>query len=399
MWFFFSSKVIFGEDAINYLENIKGEKCFIVTDKNLEELGLVKILTDKLDQYNKSYKIFTEVRPDPHEEDIMKGKDQCISYSPDIIIGLGGGSVIDSAKAIWAMNDNPEFTIDDLHPFNEALLTLGTKTSMIAIPTTSGTGSESTWAMIVSRLQNDIWIKLEQAHKSCMPQIAILDPVFTMGMPPKLTAATGFDALAHSIEGLSSDWRNEYSNAMCLKAIELIFKWLPIAVNDGNNIEARDYMHQAANMAGVGFGNSQVHVGHAMGHSWGAIFHLPHGLAVGTFLKYIVMYLLNNPNEKDVSKEIYGKLAKQLGLAKWEDDNKKAAFTIVDKIKELEKACNLPGNLKDFGVSQQDFEKNLDTLIMLCYQSSSSVMTPRAPDRDDYTKLFTYAYEGKDIDF
>ncbi|MFX1393265.1 MAG: iron-containing alcohol dehydrogenase, partial [Promethearchaeota archaeon] len=379
MWFFFSPKVIFGEDAINYLENIKGEKCFIVTDKNLEELGLVKLLTDKLEKYNKSYKIFTEVRPDPHEEDIMKGKNQCISYSPDIIIGLGGGSVIDSAKAIWAMNDNPEFTVDDLHPFNEALLTLGTKTSMIAIPTTSGTGSESTWAMIVSRLQNNIWIKLEQAHKSCMPQIAILDPVFTKGMPPKLTAATGFDALAHSIEGLSSDWRNEYSNAMCTKAIELIFKWLPIAVSDGNNTEARDYMHQAANMAGVGFGNSQVHIGHAMGHSWGAIFHLPHGLAVGTFLKYIVMYLLNNPNEKDISKEIYGKLAKQLGWAKWEDDNKKAAFTIVDKIKELEKACNLPGNLKDFGVSQEDFEKNLDTLIMLCYQSSSSVMTPRAP--------------------
>ncbi|MFX1294345.1 MAG: iron-containing alcohol dehydrogenase [Promethearchaeota archaeon] len=399
MWYFFSPKVVFGEESVNYIENIKGEKCFIITDKNLEELGLVKILTDKLDSYNKVYKIFTDVKPDPHEEDIMKGKEECISYSPDIIIALGGGSVIDTAKAIWAMNDNPDFTVDDLHPFNDKLLTLGRKTSMIAIPTTSGTGAETTWAIVISRLQNDIWIKLEQAHKSCMPQIAILDPVFTMGMPPELTAATGFDALAHSIEGISSDWRNEFSNAMCLKAIELIFKWLPIAVKDGDNKEARDYMQQAANMAGLGFGNSQVHIGHAMGHSWGAIFHLTHGLAVGTFLKYVTMYLLNNRNENDISKEIFSKLVKQLGWAKWEDENKKAAFIIVKKIKELEKACNLPGNLKAFGVSKQDFENNLDMLITLCYQSSSSVMSPRSPDSEDYKKLFTYAYEGKDIDF
>ncbi len=399
MWFFFSPKVVFGDEAINYLQNIKGDKCFIVTDKNIKDLGMVKILTDALDTCGKQYEIFAEVLPDPHEEDIMKGKGACITYSPDIIIGLGGGSVIDTAKAIWAMNEFPNFAIDDLHPFNEELLSLGKKTTMVAIPTTSGTGAEATWAIIVSRFQNGVWVKLEQSHKSCIPHYAILDPVFTKGMPPKLTVATAFDALAHSFEGITSDWKNEYSNAMCLKAIELIFKWLPIAVKDGKNIEARDHLHQAANMAGMGFGNSQVHIGHALGHSWGAIFHTPHGLSVGIFLKYILMYLINNPDENDIGKQILGKLSKQLGWAEWRDDNRSSANIIIEKIKQLEKECEFPQTLKEIGVSKEDIEQNSDMIVSLCYQSPSCVMSPRSPDSEDYKKLLLYAYEGKDIDF
>ena len=124
----------------------------------------------------------------------MKGKDACIAYGPDLIIGIGGGSVMDSAKAIWGMYEYPEFTIDDFHPFNPDLYNLGNKAKMVCIPTTSGTGAEATWAIVISRLDNDVWIKLEQAHKGIVPNYAILDPVFAAGMPPKLTAATGFDA-------------------------------------------------------------------------------------------------------------------------------------------------------------------------------------------------------------
>jgi len=399
MWFFLSPKVIFGEESLNYFEHIKGEKCFIVTDKNLQDLGLVKILTDVLDEYDKKYEIFNDVQPDPHEEDIMKGKEACISYSPDIIIGLGGGSVLDTAKAIWAMNEFPHLGIDDLHPFNEELFSLGKKTTMVAIPTTSGTGAEATWAMIISRLQNDVWVKLEQSHKSCVPQYAILDPIFTKDLPKKLTVATAFDALAHSFEGITSDWKNEYSNAMSLKAIELIFEWLPKAVKDGNNMEARDYLHQAANMAGMSFGNSQVHIGHALGHSLGAIFHTAHGLSVGVFLKYILMYLINNPNEEDIGKQILGKLSKQLGWAEWSDDNRTAANVIIGKIKELEQECGFPPTLKDLGISKEDLEKNSDMIVTLCYQSPSCVMSPRSPDSEEYKKLLLYAHEGKDIDF
>ncbi len=260
MWFFFSPNIIYGEDAINFLENISGEKCFIVSDKILEELGHVKILTDKLDELGRQYKIYTEVKPDPQEEDVMKGKEACNSFAPDLIIGLGGGSVMDTAKAIWAMYELPELVVEDLNPFREDLYTLGKKARFVAIPTTSGTGADVTWAVVISRLEGDHWRKLEIAHKGFVPTYSILDPVFPSGMPPKLTTDTAFDVLAHSFEGLISIWRNEFSDAMCIKAIELVFKYLPIVHKDPKNIEARDFMHQAATMAGLGFGNGQAHI-------------------------------------------------------------------------------------------------------------------------------------------
>lgn len=399
MWYFFSPNIIYGEDALDFLENISGKKCFIVSDKNLEELGYIKILTDKLDKFGRQYEIFNDVKPDPREEDILAAREKCISYTPDIIIALGGGSVIDTAKSVWALYEYPQFVVDDLHPFNPDLYNLGSKSKMVAIPTTSGTGAETTWAVVISRFEDNVWKKLEQAHRGFTPNYAIVDPIFPSGMPSKLTAGTGFDALAHSLEGLTAVWRNEFSNALSLKAIELVFKYLPIAYKDGNNMEARDYVHQAATIAGLAFGNSQAHLGHAMGHSWGAIFHTHHGVAVGIFLVYITQFCLNNTDESDQTAAILGKLSKQLGWSKWEDDDKKAAYIAIDKIKELQKQVNLPSRLKDLEISREDFDKNLDMLVSLCFQSSCSVMSPRGSNASEFKKLFTYAYEGKDIDF
>ncbi len=140
-------------------------------------------------------------------------------------------------------------------------------------------------------------------------------------------------------------------------------------------------------------------MGHSMGHSWGAVFHTPHGRTVGLFLPYVTQYCLNNPDESDVSTEILGRSAKKLGWANWADDNRKAAFVLIDKLKELMKEVALPMSLKDLGISREDFDKNLSMLVNLCFQSSSSVMSPRSANTEDYNKIFTYAYEGKDIDF
>lgn len=399
MWYFFSPNIVYGEDALDFLQNIAGQKCFIVTDKNLEELGYVKILTDKLEKFGKEYVIFNEVKPDPHEEDILASKEQCIAYAPELIIALGGGSVMDTAKATWAMYEYPQYVIDDLHPFNMDLYNLGKKAKMISIPTTSGTGAEVTWAVVISRFEDNVWKKLEQAHKGFVSNYAIVDPIFPTGMPPQLTTDTAFDALSHSLEGIVSVWRNEFSDAMCVKAIELIFKYLPIAYKDGKNAQARDYLHQAATIAGLGFGNSQAHMGHSMGHSWGAVFHTPHGRAVGLFLNYVTQFCLNDPNKDDKTVEILGRTAKKLGWAEWKDDNKKAAFVVIDKVKELMKKVNFPTKLKDLGISKEDFDKNLEMLVNLCFQSSSSVMSPRGADSEQYRKIYTYAYEGKNIDF
>ncbi|MHA1490980.1 MAG: iron-containing alcohol dehydrogenase [Promethearchaeota archaeon] len=399
MWYFYSPNVIYGEEALDFLENISGKKCFVVTDKIIEELGFLKILTDKLDKFGKQYEVFNNVRPDPREEDVLKAREKCISYAPDLVIALGGGSVIDTAKATWALYELPESTIDDMHPFNSKLYDLGKKAKLIAIPTTSGTGAETTFAIVVSRYTNNVWQKLIQAHKGLIPTFAIVDPIFPMAMPPNLTISTGFDALSHAVEGMISNWKNEFSNALSLKAIELIFKYLPIAYKDGTNKEARDYMHQAATMAGLAFGNGNVHIGHTMGHSMGAVFHTPHGQAVGVLLNYVTQYCLNNPDEKDETIEIYAKMAKQLGWAKWDDDNKKAAYSVIDKIKELQKTVGFPNKIQELGISREEFDKNMDIMIGLCFQDASGVMTPRPPLKADYKNIYIHAYEGKDVDF
>jgi len=399
MWHFYCPNITYGEGALDFIEKIKGEKCFIVSDKLIEELGYLKILTDKLEKFGKNYSIFTEVVPDPHEEDVEKGKQQCIDYKPDLIIALGGGSVIDTAKGIWVMYEYPDYNLDNISPFDEKLYDFANKAKLIAIPTTSGTGSEVTWAAIISRFEDNGWRKMSLPHMSMVPTYAILDPIFPSGMPSELTVNTAFDALTHAFEGYISSWRNEFSNAMGIKAIELIFKYLPVVYNDGNNKEGRDLLHQASTMAGLCFSNSQVHLGHAMAHSFGAVFPIPHGQVVGLFLKYVTQFLLNDPVGSEESIEVYSTIAKKLGWAKWSDEPHKAAYIVVDKIIELQKAVDFKSNLKDIGIKKDDFERNLDKLITLCYQDPSSVMAPRTPNKEEFTKLYTYAYEGKDIDF
>ncbi|MFX1464289.1 MAG: iron-containing alcohol dehydrogenase, partial [Promethearchaeota archaeon] len=240
MWYFYSPNIIFGEDALDFLENIKGNKCFIVTDKGIEEVGLLRILTDKLDKYQRSYAIFKDIVPDPHEEDVMKGKEECIKFNPDLIIALGGGSVIDTAKAIWCLYEFPDYNIDNIQINNYELFEMGKKANLVAIPTNSGTGAETTNVAVISRYEDNIWKKVFCMNKGLVPTYAIVDPIFTRSMPPQLTIYAAFDALAHSVECLVSLWGNEFSNALALKAIELIFKFLPLSYKDGENKKARD---------------------------------------------------------------------------------------------------------------------------------------------------------------
>ncbi|TFG20090.1 MAG: iron-containing alcohol dehydrogenase [Promethearchaeota archaeon] len=401
MWFFFSPNIIYGPDALDFFENISGKKCFIITDKILENLGYLKILTEKLDKFEKTYETFNEVLPDPREEGVLKARELCLNYKPDIIIALGGGSVMDTAKTVWALYEFPELELDDIHAFRSDLYEMGKRAKLVAVPTTSGTGAETTYVTVISRYEEDIWKKYLYLHRGLIPTYAIVDPIFPKGMPPQLTVDTAFDALAHSIEGLGTLWRNEFSNALALKAIELIFKNLPLAYQDGKNEEARDFLHQAATIAGLAFGNGNVHIGHTMGHSWGALYHVPHGRSVGIIMKYVTQFIMNGPESQEVLK-IYAKLSKQMGWVNWDEDDDKAAQMVISKIEELAKKVNFSLNLKDTvkdKVSNEKFESDLDTLLNLCYQDASAVLTPRSPSPDEFKEIYRYAYEGKDIDF
>jgi alcohol dehydrogenase class IV len=402
MWYFYSPTIIYGEGALDFLVNISGEKCFIVTDKIIRSTGLLKILTDKLESLGKNYVVFDDIFPDPREDSVHKSKAKCTSYKPDLIIALGGGSVIDTAKSTWALYELPQYTLDDL-PLNKDLFNINTgkKAKLVVIPTTSGTGADVSLGVVISRYeeQDKIWRKMEIPHAGLIPTFVIDDPIFPAKMSPELTVNTGFDALAHSLENVISTWRNDISDAITLKAVELIFKYLPMAYKNGSNMESREKMHLAGTLAGLAFSNSMAHIGHSLGHSLGAVFHVPHGKCVGIFLPYVLQYCMNNPNEKDQTIEILGKMAKQLGWINWDIDNRQAALVVIDKIRQLQKEVNFPEKLRNLSISRSDLENNIGLLINLCFQSPVGTAGPRLPNSEEWKKLFIYAYDGKDVDF
>jgi alcohol dehydrogenase class IV len=392
-------RIFFGDDAIDYLAKIKGEKCFIVTDKGIIQVGLLETLTAKLKEFDKQWKVFDEVEPDPHETTIKKGAAMCNEYKPDLIIGLGGGSSLDAAKGIWFLYEHAEDgkTVDDLNPFET--LHMGVKAKCICISTTSGTGAETTWAVIITRIDAEgKHSKLEQAHREVVPTYAIVDPVFTKGLPPKLTAATGFDAIAHAAEGLVSAWRNEMTDCLCIQAFEFIREYLPKAYKNGNDMEARSKMGIAATIAGLGFGNSQVIIGHAIGHSLGAVFHLTHGLTVGVMVPYVLEYCLNSTESEDPVKKL-GNAAKKLGLVEWASDNMQAAKALIKMIRDLQKEVNLPKTLAELGITKDQLDANMPRLVELANESASAAMTPRTVSNKDVQMLLEYAFAGKSVDF
>lgn len=394
MWYFYAPKTVFGEDALDYLDSMKEKRCFIVTDEGIIKFGMLEILTKKITPLEMDYEVFSGVEPDPREETILEATKICQDYKPDLIIALGGGSSMDVAKAVWVLYERPDLGIDDLYPFIE--LELGKKAKLVAIPTTSGTGAETTWASIITRKTDKGDIKLEQVHKEMIPTIAILDPVFVKSMPKGLTASTGFDAIAHLSECIISVWKNDYSEAMALKAFELVRKYLPIAYEDGTNIEAREKMHVAANMAGLAFGNAQVHLGHALGHVLGATFHKPHGFTVGVFLPYVLQYCLRGEEAQETI-NILGTFAKRTGVAKWDDENLDAAHKYVAEIKRLQKVVNHP-TLSEM-ITREELDAKIELMADRCLESPSAAMSPRGAGSQEFKKLYEYAFENKDVDF
>jgi acetaldehyde dehydrogenase/alcohol dehydrogenase len=395
-WFFGSPMVCFGQGALEFLQDIPGKKAFIVTDPGIVKFKILDILTDKLKHFKKKFKVFDQVEPDPREETVIKGAEICKEFEPDLIIGLGGGSSMDTAKAILFLYEKPDLNLDDVLPFSKFGFT---KAKLLAIPTTSGTGAETTWALIITRKMEDgSDFKLELANRELVPSYAIIDPIFTKTMPPSITASTGFDALAHIWEGITSLFKNDFSDGLAIKAIDLIRKYLPRAVKDGNDMEAREKMHNAACMAGLCFGNSNVMMGHSIGHSLGAVFHKAHGLTVGVMLPYILQFAMNNPENTDTM-TIVATLGKMLGIADWSDDDKMASGKVVDDIKNLMKETNFPSTLSEAGISPEDLNTSMDSIVSKIIESISVSQSPRPANLEQYKKLLLCAHQGKDIDF
>jgi alcohol dehydrogenase class IV len=390
MWTFSCPLVAYGDNAIEYLLQIKGKKAFIVTDKNIVKLGLVKLVTDQLDAVNIKWEIFDEVEPEPSLITIKKGGAAVAKFEPDWVIGVGGGSAMDAAKAVILLYARPDVEPDALS-ISETF-DFRTKARLMAIPTTSGTGSEATWAIVLS--DTVLNRKLGLGTPECMPDVAILDPVMVMGMPPLITADTGMDVLCHAVEGYVSTWGTTITEGPGLVAARRVFEYLAKAYKDGNDLQARREMMYAAMLAGSSFGNAMAGLGHSTGHALGAIFHVPHGRTVGMFLPYTMEYLINESEETT---------AKYADIARFccgvTGSNKECAKALVARIRALAKTIGQPLSVKDCGIDKAAFEKEIPALVDRAINEVMTITVTRVPGEEDLTKIFEYAYAGKPVDF
>jgi alcohol dehydrogenase class IV len=388
MWIItFPRTIVAGEDALEYLKEVEGKRALIVTDKVICKLNYVKKVASYLEAAGFQVEVFDEVEPEPSMETIVKGAEFAKNYNPDWFIGLGGGSCMDAAKAIWVVYERPDLAVDAINPLEK--LGLRKKARLICIPTTSGTGSDATWATIITDVKERR--KLELTCREMVADITILDPELPKSMPPRLVADTGIDALAHAIEGYVSQWRNDFSDAFAIRAIKFIFEYLPTAYKNPDDTEAKEKMHNAATMAGIAFSNSQVGIAHAMGHAFGAIFHIPHGRAVSVFLPYSIEY------SKREAMQRYADIAREIEILA--ENNEEAVEKLVKAVKSLSREVGEPLSIKEMGISREQFEKEFDELVVRAANSSCTFMNPRVPDVEDVKKLFNYAYEGRTIDF
>ena len=390
MWFFNSPQIVFGEGSLSYLANLQGRHVCVVTDENLVQLGYLARVKNELEPTGMEVDVFVGVEPDPSLETVRKGAEFLQGAAPDWIIALGGGSVMDAAKAMWVLYELPGYTPEAINPVET--LGLRKKSHFVAIPTTAGTGSEATWAIVLT--DHAEHRKLALGNREVLPDLTILDPDMVKDMPPRLTADTGMDVLTHAVEGFTCSWHNDISDGLCLKAVQLVFEYLPRAYQQGaQDMDARLHMQNAATIAGLGFGNSNAALAHAMGHSLGADFHVPHGRAVGLFLPYTIEYCLRG----DPGSTRYAELARFLGLPA--RDESQAGMTLAAAIRRLSAEIGQPGSLRECGLTEDDFERELDVLVSNAMNDTTMLVSTRIPEEDELRRLFRCAYHGEAVDF
>lgn len=389
MQFFGVPFTVFGDDSLQYLNTLVAKRAFIVTDKNISKLGLADLVCAELKQANIEYKIFDEVEPDPSLQTVIKSAAIAKDFKPDLIVGLGGGSCMDTAKSTlvcYAANIGPL----DMSPSD--FYNLRATARLVCIPTTSGTGSEATWAIVLTDTEQERKVGL--GSYETLPDIAILDPRMVMSMPPQITGDTGMDALCHAIEGYTATWRTTFTDGPGLIATNLVFKFLKKAFDNGKDEEARKEMMAAASMAGTSFGNGMAGLGHSTGHAIGGLFHMPHGRAVGLYLPYTMEYLINGSEE---SMKRYAEIARFCRIA--DGDDRKCALGLVDAIRKLAKSVGQPLAVKDTNIKREDYMKAMPGLVDRAVNEAMTIAVTRVPEATDIEKIFICAYDGNSCDF
>jgi len=363
----------------------QGSRAVLITGKNVAKLAAPVI--EAVHGAGYEVRIWDDTEPEPTVASAVRAGQFLIECEPQLILGFGGGSVMDTAKAAWILYERPDMSGTDLVAVTpRTKLNLRQKAKLISVPTTSGTGSEVTWAIVLT--ETETHKKIGFANYEIVPDMALLVPELTVGMPKELTASTGLDVLGHALDGLTARQQNDFTDSLCLQAMKMTFEWLPKACRDGNDLIARTKMQNAAAIAGLGFGNSNTSLCHALAHSVGTVFGIPHGRAVGITLPYSLEYLSSNhPMPKAVSP------IKQLSLAAGflgihSDTETEAAERLVQSIRELQKEIGEPLTLREFGISRSQMSEKLDALSLLAAKDVNMYSSPCECNEDDLKPLF-----------
>ena len=412
LWFRTPEKVYFKKGctpvALDELGNIMGKKrCFIVTDSFLYRNGYTRAIEAKLDQMGIVHTCFSDVEPDPSLASARAGAAAMTAFQPDCIIALGGGSAMDAGKIMWVLYENPDADFDDMAmdfmDIRKRIYTfpkMGKKAYFVAIPTSSGTGSEVTpFAIITDR---ETGIKWPLADYELMPNMAIVDTDNMMSAPKGLTCASGIDVMTHAIEAYVSIMASDYTDSLALKAIKLVFDYLPRAYRDGNDVEARDHMANASCMAGMAFANAFLGLNHSMAHKLGAFHHLPHGIANALVLTDVMRY-----NSAEVPAKMgtfpqyqyphalarYAEIGRFVGLTG--KDDQEVFDKLIDKLEELKKIIEIKPTIRDYGVDEKYFMETLDDMTEQAFNDQCTGANPRYPLMSEIKELYLKAYFGK----
>ncbi len=408
-WFKVPNKIFFEKGSIKYLEVMKDiSRVFIVTDESMVKLGYV----DKILYFLRKRKervhceIFSDVEPDPSFETIKKGVEMMNYFKPDCIIALGGGSPIDAAKGMWLIYEQPDVNLDalkskflDIRKKVYKIDDLGKKAKMVAIPTTSGTGSETTSFAVISDKINHI--KYPITDYALVPTIAIVDPELVYSLPSKVVADTGMDVLTHAIEAYVSNMASDYTDGLAIKAIELVFEYLVRSYNDSQDTLAREKMHNASSIAGMAFSNAFLGINHSLAHKIGAEFHVAHGRANAILLPYVIKYNATKPTkfvsfpkyEYFIADQKYADIAKRLGLKA--DTTEEGVDSLITAIKELMKKMNMPSTFKEEGLDEKEFIEKVDLLADRAFEDQCTTANPRLPLVSELKEILLESYYGK----
>lgn len=412
LWFRNPDKVYFKKGcmpvALSELKDVYNKKrAFIVTDSFLYMNGYTKPITDKLDEMGIVYSVFSDVQPDPTLANAQAGAAAMKAFQPDTIIALGGGSAMDAAKIMWVMYEHPEVDFQDMAmrfmDIRKRVYTfpkMGEKAYFVAIPTSSGTGSEVTSFAVIT--DQETGVKYPLADYELMPNMAIVDADNMMSQPKGLTSASGIDVMTHALEAYASIMASDYTDGLALKSMKNVFNYLPIAYNDGTNVEARCKMADASCMAGMAFNNAFLGVCHSMAHKLGAYHHLPHGVAnallitlvmdfnacevptkMGTFPQYEYPHTLAR----------YADCARFCGIEGKDDADLLKKF--IAKIEELKKAVGIKATIKEYGIDEKHFLDTLDEMVENAFDDQCTGANPRYPLMSEIKEMYLKAYYGK----